>query len=534
MNLDDHAPVIPLQKRELMEQEISTCDADIIAGTHTLTDLLGRELKEKLNDTSLIISSLPLDVSSEIFCLASESQDPLDFETPIPFLVGGVCKAWRLIAHSTPRLWSIISLHFKFSETKSETCSEMLQEWLNRSGNHPLHIYLDTPETPTPSWKPWPSVENFQLLLKASSRWQTLHSRTFPGLSSAIHEKYFPLLSSLRLDGDRDLDVWRFNNPPGLRNLYIRGPKHKDLNINWALLHHLTAAFNVEDAILALKYSHALRDCILEVNTSSGTIPIPNGRPSSLPCLNNLKIYTKANFLAPLLDAITAPALDCLTLSIPATSEEWIAHLSGFFERSACPLSELNISSVNDAESMTDVLHQLPSIATLAMFYAPQATLPNSFIKKLNPNIPLESGSKGIFLPNLTTFDYWGQISINLRSMSDMLNARSNPPNAAAQSEISTENPLFQRLDSIDISYKNMEWARTKHPNSMRDFHRDIIFLSFSGIDINFRYEQQNPFLDDNPFMDDLLSYQDEQPADAFELVRLGKPKRCILVFLSM
>ena len=91
------------------------------------------QLKEKLNHTSQIQSTIPVDVLAEIFTIAVDTDS---FLSPAPFVLGAVCRAWRALAWMTPRLWRSLSIDFE--EERKDVQRQLIQEWINRSGNQPL------------------------------------------------------------------------------------------------------------------------------------------------------------------------------------------------------------------------------------------------------------------------------------------------------------------------------------------------------------------------------------------------------------
>ncbi|CAA7270708.1 unnamed protein product [Cyclocybe aegerita] len=96
------------------------------------------------------VNKLPPELVSRVFTLcmfAGEEPlpyypflNPLPYVTQPPLLLGTVCKRWRDIAWSTPRLWTRLNLYLDPSIVDWQTL--MTQEWLARSGSLPLSIRL--------------------------------------------------------------------------------------------------------------------------------------------------------------------------------------------------------------------------------------------------------------------------------------------------------------------------------------------------------------------------------------------------------
>lgn len=122
-------------------------------------------LKRELNDRFCPILQLPPDISTEIF---SERHPEGIWENIwySPFTLGQVCGNWRTIAKSSPEIWCTIS--FEIKTTKLELC----QEWLVRSGNHPLAIRLIV----HPGGFPYDpaTIQIMETLTRTSERWRKI------------------------------------------------------------------------------------------------------------------------------------------------------------------------------------------------------------------------------------------------------------------------------------------------------------------------------------------------------------------------
>ncbi|KAJ4470344.1 hypothetical protein C8J55DRAFT_551450 [Lentinula edodes] len=85
------------------------------------------------------VNYLPVELLREIFLYLLPGRDWTLEETPPPQLVFvQVCKHWRNVAISYPTLWSTFMIIHPI-----ERHIPMTKLWLERSGNHPLTIYID-------------------------------------------------------------------------------------------------------------------------------------------------------------------------------------------------------------------------------------------------------------------------------------------------------------------------------------------------------------------------------------------------------
>ncbi|KAF7376847.1 hypothetical protein MSAN_00102200 [Mycena sanguinolenta] len=136
------------------------------------------------------VRRLPLDIIQELFiaCLPTHRNCVMS-ASEAPVLLGRVCRSWRAISLSTPRLWS--SLHVveplwnpadptpgSFEEKVARRL-EIAQMWLSRSGQCPLSISLRSAPggfsqtgSPTPSAT---SIQFMETLLSFAPRWQHIH-----------------------------------------------------------------------------------------------------------------------------------------------------------------------------------------------------------------------------------------------------------------------------------------------------------------------------------------------------------------------
>ncbi|KAF8176304.1 hypothetical protein BJ912DRAFT_987369 [Pholiota molesta] len=170
-------------------------------------------LKEKADqhhDHSFDIThGLPPEIVAHIFqvCIA-EGHDSLRWnkrKTPLPFLLTAVCQRWRIIAHSTPRLWNTFSLLLQVSSYSSPTQSTLpllLKEWINRTGELPLSIKLNVILKDRMLGTTTDKIIN--LLRHCSNRWINLEYDGPAEVLSYIlgHEQDLPQLRTLHINGN--------------------------------------------------------------------------------------------------------------------------------------------------------------------------------------------------------------------------------------------------------------------------------------------------------------------------------------------
>ncbi|KAJ6622567.1 hypothetical protein B0H10DRAFT_1787781 [Mycena sp. CBHHK59/15] len=126
--------------------ELARLDAQI-ADMHARRKML----TEMIDAHKALLSPMrrvPHDVLQEIFisCLPTDHNSLMDAREA-PMILGHICSGWRRLALSTPMLWSSIHIPslIKYSQSSIPSdfiprCGELVQAWLDRSGNCSLSI----------------------------------------------------------------------------------------------------------------------------------------------------------------------------------------------------------------------------------------------------------------------------------------------------------------------------------------------------------------------------------------------------------
>ncbi|KAK7007977.1 hypothetical protein R3P38DRAFT_3026851 [Favolaschia claudopus] len=130
-------------------QDISRMDEEIQEMQLALDQLKAKQaaLKETFDAHRALISPLrltPDDILREIFmaCLPTLHNALMD-ANQAPLIFGRICRRWRVVAHSTPMLWSSVYVPLTTSADISiSAISAALKRWLERSGSRPLDISL--------------------------------------------------------------------------------------------------------------------------------------------------------------------------------------------------------------------------------------------------------------------------------------------------------------------------------------------------------------------------------------------------------
>ncbi|KAF7370149.1 F-box domain-containing protein [Mycena sanguinolenta] len=119
-----------------------------------------RELKQTLMKEKAIIENslrliiypiltIPVEITSEIFlhCLAAIETALSRPSTQLaPLLLGRICRTWRDIAYTSPRLWAVL-------QVSSWWRTDWVKEWLRRAASAPLSLRLTLSDTRFPFFK---------------------------------------------------------------------------------------------------------------------------------------------------------------------------------------------------------------------------------------------------------------------------------------------------------------------------------------------------------------------------------------------
>ncbi|KAF9018103.1 hypothetical protein BDZ89DRAFT_358758 [Hymenopellis radicata] len=91
------------------------------------------------------VQYLPPEILSYIFSLTFEKPFHI-FRSRLPWLLGQVCRHWRVVAWQNPSLWNSFvdeSSPTKWQSSRKALHGPILEDVLNRSGNAPLTVFLD-------------------------------------------------------------------------------------------------------------------------------------------------------------------------------------------------------------------------------------------------------------------------------------------------------------------------------------------------------------------------------------------------------
>jgi len=359
---------------------------------------------------------LPYDVLGEIFyqTLPKDRNALLRYHS-VPLTLTRVCRHWRQVAFSTPRLWStmhvnvmakhrspcsrpFIPLEISLPDRLDELQATAASEWLKRAGNLPLHFSF----TANMNQQVSPAILDLYLryMIPFSSRWKSL---VLEGLStsfsriSTLNAADLRSLESVILDFDpMEQGAWISSREliytwskcgiftsSSLRKLSIRRVTPMDLtalSVDWSQLTHLELGAPPERASPAtilpmstasqiLQASTRLVDCQIRI---SGWEDAPHISLMQLPLLRSLSIRMEGPILS-FTAKLKVPALQTLGLHIVedmirGPSIDYSACLAPLFQYEQGSIQKLVIDiRYLDHDSFLEMLRKCPDLKSLRL-----------------------------------------------------------------------------------------------------------------------------------------------------------------------
>ncbi|KAJ6466223.1 hypothetical protein C8R45DRAFT_1079512 [Mycena sanguinolenta] len=324
------------------EEKIASLESQI----STLVELRDRERAyvDALRHIMSPIRTLPIELLVEIFQLA------IDDDTHIEdaHRISQICSGWRVIAHSTPRLWTrTIHVDLDNRDGREELYVASLKAWLARSAPLPLPVSLELVGED-------PCQRILETVLSIAPRVQSLRCNKF---SSSI----FSPLARCRLDSLEELSLdipGSFPTPPvftmvpRLRKFSMTLlPTRTQVIVPWAQLTDITLDSNSPDLILDIlaQCTHLMQVSICTSGWFSSTSSRLTRHPFALSQLHTLSLDVGySQDIAHFLDALSAPALRSLCLNFMGMQD-----------------------SMQSAAPLTAFLMQSPNITRLKILYGP-------------------------------------------------------------------------------------------------------------------------------------------------------------------
>ena len=320
------------------------------------------------------IQRLPLELASQIFAFCLPLRDPDTdpcynplfwsrskgrYIKPFNIVLGAICRAWRQVAWSTPKLWSTlpISLH----RCDNRAYKELVSEWLMRSAQIPLDVSLwnkglaeslPLTEKYVNIWKPLIDIVN-----GCSSRWRSF-SIYAPDLVLAYiigDSRGTSRLEYLKVDpgpwvleppsyaDERSLHRFSLTNAIPMPSELVSIPMPlRSIDIDWSSLITIEIGkLYLNESLVLLRWTPRLTRCKLNDLQGGQDENLPSPTPTHHHTLQELDIRDQLGqqIAEQLLGFLILPSLISLLYDSEYNSLENVA---AFLDRSGCRLTTLH------------------------------------------------------------------------------------------------------------------------------------------------------------------------------------------------
>jgi len=340
-------------------------------------------------DLVVFLNDLPIEIWEHVFfwCLPMPSNAAQrtvfmrreTFNSPqyAPLLLCHVCRQWRNIVLSSPRLWTSLSVLIRLGA--AVPAPDLVALWLSRSGALPLDLALRQQNE---------SIANciaagriLDVFERRVSQWGRVLFGPLATRLGIPGKKNLPLLRDFwlsipdNLSGEDEEGLFKaFSHVPLLRNLHVsRVPRlylsgHSIAQLPWRQLAYLSLDYvpAVEMALRIFDMCPNLESCSMKIDITQGP---PLYDPLQLPKLHTLSINLGFESLARFLDQLTLPRLIDLTVSVrgPLEQYRWAQEqFDAFLTRSGCRIQRLEIHDSGMISQEFESCVQHPGLQALA------------------------------------------------------------------------------------------------------------------------------------------------------------------------
>jgi F-box-like len=457
----------------IAQSYMSQIDNEIIRLTSDVEELQSKPADLLKYTQSHIALSAPVrrfppEILSEIFlhCLETKWFNPAYYERfprldKAPLLLGSVCRQWRTIALSTPRLWASFTLtirpkHLKFDVVLAKT-------WLGRAGRCPLSINLESEGSCQNPMRPL-----MQVFALNCERWYEsvlfLPPAVMASLSSVKNR--LPRLQKLTIRASSATIIDQFSCAPRLRHLNLGSIIPPSIiTVPWNQLQCLTlqcltiGMCRADSCLEYLRLTPNLLECTLSLKSGSllGSQP-----PVQLPQLRSIILRGDPSCI---LDSLQVPELR--EVSICPRGYRWIAtpRLTSLFSRCSLRVFSFDFNAIIDCPSDNDMIQLLQASPTLVELHFRNRTsqcMTSSFLTQFASHQGSGDSSASLLVPSLHTMTVdWSPLHFNILEFAESIRSRM----------------AFNVLQKVEICHADTEFLRSAAPSRLREL-RDI------GLDI--------------------------------------------------
>ncbi|KAF7352126.1 F-box domain-containing protein [Mycena venus] len=449
-------------------------------------DALWQELSDKQQrleqfvDAHLALVSpvrrLPEDVMRAIFTASlSSTRNPAISADEAPLLLCRICKSWRSIALSTPRLWAAIHIVVP-DPLRLQRLANWLVIWFERSGVVPLHISMVFSRTSESSLRDISPI--LSALTAVARRWRDIEL-PLPGHLLAgsrllsLSPDEVPLLEKVNISqyDESTMAGSAFLATESLRSLTIPATLDcRGIPVSWRYLRHLNitqgaswgSRFTCPVALAVLRQCTALQTCEFGLTDIAGENDLIPTEEFSLPQLRHLSI-TRHDPMhrSHLFGAVTLPNLESLHYEVRNNDQSAQPELPRLLP-STPSLQSFTIQAPGlGSESLLEVLSHLPTLKNLAILAEPCKNTDLPFDWSHSPMEEkfldrLSLGSATVICPLLESIQLQNFHAASDETLFQFIRSRTRPPQA--------ENVVGCRLSRVAATFRRgMQWDIIPH-----------------------------------------------------------------------
>ncbi|KAJ7176126.1 hypothetical protein C8R43DRAFT_975051 [Mycena crocata] len=374
-------PVADVRARRATRDRIEALDFHIasLKATMRTIKLQRHTLQGELDDYVYPVLTLPNDVISEIFLQSLDSDDASPSGPASPLFLGHICRAWREITLSTPRLWSIIDLKLNAVDTHHNLLC-LLEVWLSRSRDCPLSICISTNVCDV-------STRAFiEAIVPHCGRWEHV-ALAISYADLVLIKREMPLLRNsellvtdhyqAKLDSSAPVQVFEFT--PKLQEATLHAINPHFIIFPWKQLTSITASAQYphllrETLRLCLNVRYFKVDLLLYASLPVWMAAIPPVQP--LTDLQTVIVSGGGHSFdglragGQLLGGLRLPGLRYLSIEEPSAPR-----LPSWLSQWGCQMSSLSIEIREASSSHRHYRELLPSVKTLRVQHGPRLNL---------------------------------------------------------------------------------------------------------------------------------------------------------------
>lgn len=347
-----------------------------------------------------------------------------------PLIFGKVCRSWREIAWSAPRLWTLLQVNLN---KVTDFHATLANEWLLRSMDQPLAICVtwvagDKPVSESAC------IAIMGTIAKCSHRWQELKLRLPDFCYDILNHirNHLPILRFISIDRGMEEsgpEMRMFDAAPQLRVAQIRGMYLNRILLPMDQLTSLSICCgDVDECLEMLQQSPHVIHCafgnICVSHNDPGPVHVHASQLEVLELIDVIELCSDAADVA--LEHLTAPAIRKISWHayryLPNKTSLHHHEFISFIHRSLCSLESLSLdglclSSDND---LIECLQAVPSLTALSLT---EVDITNNVFQMLElhywPDMPLHT-----LLPNLKSLKYSGNLRLDFSVIAGLLRSR--------------------------------------------------------------------------------------------------------------